>query len=145
MNCHFRPNRLRVKKIEWKRQKKRKANHPPPWMYAYVDETASTPDTLQHSFYYDSRVYICVCAFFFLLPNATLNLFGQSEMVSRQKKKRKKGFWLTDHPAIYFLLSVFISVLELSAHLYFISLRGIHTTVWTYSIRTQSFSSFFGF
>lgn len=32
-----------------------------------------------------------MCLFFFL-PNATLNLFGQSEMVSRQKKKRKKRF-----------------------------------------------------
>ena len=56
----------------------------------------STPDTLQHSFYYDSCVDISVCVCLFW--NATLNLFGQSETVW------DKGFcfWLTDHPAIYF-------------------------------------------
>lgn len=46
-------------------------------MFAYVDELYPKPDTLQHSFYYDSRVDVCVRLFW----NATLNLFGQSETV----------------------------------------------------------------
>lgn len=50
MNCHFRP-------------KQKNTRHPPPWMFAYVDELYPKPDTLQHSFYYDSRVDVCVRLF----------------------------------------------------------------------------------
>lgn len=71
----------------------------------------STPDTLQHSFYYNSRVNISVCVFVcavfacLFFENATLNLFGQSETVWNIK-----DFWFlrTDHPWFYFAIIHFV-------------------------------------
>ena len=94
----------------------------------------STPDTLQHSFYYDSRVDISVCVCLFW--NATLNLFGQSETVW------DKGFCFGSQTTQQFisLVSIFYFCSLVSTHLF---ASGIQTTIWSYSIRTLFFFFFF--
>lgn len=88
----------------------------------------STPDTLQHSFYYNSCVNMSVCvrAFSFVWI-ATLNLFGQLKNGLGQMIERIL-FWLTNNPAIYFLrihLNFFCLFLPFCKYPLFFFLSGV--------------------
>lgn len=94
----------------------------------------STPDTLQHSFYYVSRVDIFVCVR--VVVCAFLKCHFEPVWPVRNGLRQIILFWLTDNLAIYYPSIHFYFCPLVTTHLF---ASGIHTTIWSYSIRTHFF------